>query len=186
MDYLSHYLKLIDRATHEKFVIDYDMEVHHIVPRCMGGGDEHTNLVLLTTEEHLVAHRLLTKIFPNNTKIQFAYYKMSMGDKLGDRYLNNKSYASFEKWIDFNVREKHPEEYCKFRQAQLAHLQQNFSRYRFRELSLIEYLNLDAEHLTRLLDQFLPELHKARKGYYKLKFRRVKIERNYIKSTNVI
>lgn len=37
------------------------VEVHHIVPRSMDGGDEQTNLVTLTYREHFVAHWLLTK-----------------------------------------------------------------------------------------------------------------------------
>ncbi|ECB2088272.1 HNH endonuclease [Salmonella enterica subsp. enterica serovar Newport] len=37
------------------------MEVHHILPRCMGGDDRDSNLVKLTRKEHFVCHRLLAK-----------------------------------------------------------------------------------------------------------------------------
>lgn len=37
-------------------------EVHHIVPRSLGGGDEPENLVKLTPEDHFFAHLLLAKI----------------------------------------------------------------------------------------------------------------------------
>ena len=33
--------------------------IHHIIPRHMGGTDEPTNLIELTVEEHAEAHRLL-------------------------------------------------------------------------------------------------------------------------------
>lgn len=41
-------------------------EKHHIIPRCMGGNDDESNLVFLTPEEHYVIHQLLVKIYPNN------------------------------------------------------------------------------------------------------------------------
>lgn len=37
-------------------------ERHHIVPRALGGGDEDTNLIVLTPGDHLFAHMLLAKI----------------------------------------------------------------------------------------------------------------------------
>lgn len=46
-------------------------EKHHVMPRCLGGGDEDGNLVLLTFKEHKLAHRLLTKICTGR-----AYYQM--------------------------------------------------------------------------------------------------------------
>jgi hypothetical protein len=53
------------------------MEMHHVIPRCMGGGDELENLVYLTAEEHCVAHLLLAKIHPDNTKLGYAAANMS-------------------------------------------------------------------------------------------------------------
>jgi len=67
MDYRKHYDKLINRAIDRK--IDGYTEKHHIVPRCMGGNNETSNLVCLTPEEHYVAHQLLVKIYPGNLKI---------------------------------------------------------------------------------------------------------------------
>lgn len=37
-------------------------ETHHIKPRCLGGGNEPSNLIRLVPEEHLFAHILLAKI----------------------------------------------------------------------------------------------------------------------------
>ena len=50
-------------------------ERHHINPKCMGGGDTSTNLVLLTAREHYICHHLLTK-FTNNDKIHYAFWAM--------------------------------------------------------------------------------------------------------------
>lgn len=52
-------------------------EIHHIVPRCMGGTNKSNNLVLLTITEHLIAHTLLFRENPNNKKLLTALYHMS-------------------------------------------------------------------------------------------------------------
>jgi hypothetical protein len=35
-------------------------ENHHILPKCLGGGEEKENKVLLIAKEHFVCHKLLT------------------------------------------------------------------------------------------------------------------------------
>ena len=53
------------------------VEKHHIIPRCMFGTDKASNLVLLTPDEHFVAHQLLVKIYPEVDKLIFALVVMS-------------------------------------------------------------------------------------------------------------
>jgi hypothetical protein len=47
-------------------------EKHHIIPKCLGGSDEQSNLVNLTPEEHYIAHQLLVKIYPNSDSLVYA------------------------------------------------------------------------------------------------------------------
>ena len=68
MNYKRIYEDLIERGK-VRVLKDTYYERHHIVPRCMGGTDDSSNLVNLTPEEHYVAHQLLVKIFPENRKI---------------------------------------------------------------------------------------------------------------------
>ena len=49
----------------DKTKLDYYTEKHHIIPKCMGGKDEDDNYVLLTFREHIIAHKLLTRIYPD-------------------------------------------------------------------------------------------------------------------------
>ena len=91
MDYQKHYDNLVNRARNRS-VLQYT-EKHHIVPRCMGGTDEESNLVKLTPEEHFVAHQLLVKLFPNNQKLIYAAVVMTRGHN-GKRN-NNKMFG----WI---------------------------------------------------------------------------------------
>lgn len=48
-------------------------ETHHIIPRCLGGSDDESNLVKLTAKQHFICHLLLTKMFIPNT---YEHFKM--------------------------------------------------------------------------------------------------------------
>jgi len=37
-------------------------ERHHIIPKSLGGNNDHENLVVLWYREHYIAHRLLVKM----------------------------------------------------------------------------------------------------------------------------
>ncbi len=75
MDYAKHYKNLVSRAA-GRTLVGYS-ERHHILPKCMGGGDEGSNLVDLTPREHFVAHQLLLKIHPNVRGLAYAAMLMS-------------------------------------------------------------------------------------------------------------
>ncbi|MFZ4600029.1 MAG: HNH endonuclease [Terrimicrobiaceae bacterium] len=62
MKYNLIYAQLIARAK-ERGCIDGYVERHHILPRCLGGSDDSSNLVALTAREHFVAHLLLAKMY---------------------------------------------------------------------------------------------------------------------------
>lgn len=51
------------------------VEEHHILPKCMGGSNNKTNLVVLTYKEHFVAHHLLWKIY-KTPQLAFAFSLM--------------------------------------------------------------------------------------------------------------
>jgi hypothetical protein len=89
MNYKKHYDLLIERAKTRQLT-GY-VERHHIVPRCIGGTNEKTNLVELTPEEHYVAHQLLVKMYPENDSLVYAANKMTVSSKTIKR--NNKRYG---------------------------------------------------------------------------------------------
>lgn len=90
MDYHKAYERLYERAIDRE--LDEYTEVHHIVPRCIGGDNSKSNLVRLTPEEHFVAHQLLYKMYPHVSGLAFALIAMT-GNPHGKR--GNKSYG----WI---------------------------------------------------------------------------------------
>ena len=55
----------------ERFNIDKNIytERHHIVPKCIGGNNDDTNLIDLIPKEHFIAHYLLAKENPNEYKL---------------------------------------------------------------------------------------------------------------------
>lgn len=53
-------------------------ETHHILPRCMGGGDEPENLMLVTLKEHFVCHKLLLYIFKKNRGMVSTFHFMTI------------------------------------------------------------------------------------------------------------
>lgn len=75
MNYSKIYDSIIERAKNRK--IEGYVERHHIVPKCMGGPNEESNIVELTAREHYIAHKLLVEIYPNHKKLVYALWGMS-------------------------------------------------------------------------------------------------------------
>lgn len=86
-----NYFKLYDKLVKARQinVIKDGYEVHHILPRCLGGSDDPTNLVRLSYREHLFAHILLSKMHPDSWGLSYAVYMMCA--KVGN---NSRAYES--------------------------------------------------------------------------------------------
>lgn len=87
MNYRKNYENLIQRAKDRILDRKEYTETHHIVPKCIGGSNDAENLVELLPEEHLVAHLLLVKMHPGNTRLIYAANWMT------NRVKNNKEYG---------------------------------------------------------------------------------------------
>jgi len=64
MNYKLIYEQLVKRGLRRIIPVEQYCEKHHIIPKCMGGGNEKENIVALTAREHFIAHKLLVKIYP--------------------------------------------------------------------------------------------------------------------------
>ena len=92
--YYTIYYNLIDRASQQKRTKNKNIyyELHHIIPKSLGGTEETTNKVYLTAKEHIVAHHLLCKITEGEHLISCmrAFHSMCFQTNGG----NNKRYAT--------------------------------------------------------------------------------------------
>lgn len=86
MNYSLHYERLVIKAKNRK--LDTYKEIHHIVPRCLGGSDDKDNLVELTAREHFIAHLLLLKIYPNKYSLIKAVQMMCIHNNKQERSMN--------------------------------------------------------------------------------------------------
>ena len=86
MNYKKQYERLINRAR-QRTLGGY-AEIHHILPRCLGGTDEEDNLVSLTAREHFTAHVLLVKMYPKEYGLIKAVNQMCRFNKRQDRSKN--------------------------------------------------------------------------------------------------
>lgn len=76
MDYRKLYNEAIDKYKVQEFPEGVYTEVHHIIPRHMGGDDSHGNLVKVTYRQHILLHLLLWKGM-DSIKDRAAYLLMS-------------------------------------------------------------------------------------------------------------
>lgn len=102
MDYLKIYNQLIKRAKKRKEINIY--EIHHIIPKCIGGNDDKENLVKLSPREHFIAHKLLCKIY-SYSGIRYAFCMMVYTSM---NFVKNKQNCSTKRY--YNISSKDYEE----------------------------------------------------------------------------
>ena len=83
MNYAAHYNAIMERARDR--VLEGYGELHHIVPKCLGGTDDEDNLVYLTAKEHYVAHQLLCKMHPTSAGLALAAMIMTRSNAKQER-----------------------------------------------------------------------------------------------------
>ena len=64
--YSSWYYNIINRA--QSRTLEGYVERHHLIPKCLGGTNEQSNLVALTAKEHYICHRLLIRMTSDDAK----------------------------------------------------------------------------------------------------------------------
>lgn len=96
--YKKWYDSIIQNAKSKDRNLDY-FEIHHIVPRSLGGSDDILNVVKLSAREHFICHFLLTKFTSgqNYQKMIYACQGMRRSRKYQHRYINSRLYESIKK-----------------------------------------------------------------------------------------
>lgn len=78
--YLRLYIRLIKRCQSmtDKELSGYN-EVHHILPRCLNGEDEESNLLEMPVRYHIMAHIVLFEAYSDSFNVGYAAYNMVNG-----------------------------------------------------------------------------------------------------------
>ena len=90
--YHATYFKIIHRAQQRLLPTDIKVEVHHIIPRSLGGSDSPDNLVKLTLKEHWMCHRLLVKFLNDPISLRKMYNALFMMAVKDYRTVNGRIY----------------------------------------------------------------------------------------------
>lgn len=96
MDYKKHYDILILRAQNRCIPDTEYKEKHHIIPKCLKGTDDESNIVELYPDEHFLAHELLVKIYPKNRSLVFALSRMI---NASEKHNGNRKGCKLYLWI---------------------------------------------------------------------------------------
>lgn len=96
MDYKRVHDLIIEKA--KTRVLEGYSELHHIIPKSMGGSNKKDNLVRLAAKEHFLIHRLLTLIYPDSNSIAYAYWAMCGG--LKNKYTKQRYSPSAKAYED--------------------------------------------------------------------------------------
>lgn len=102
--YLKTYEKLIIKSLTrglDKTNLPFYTEIHHIVPKCCGGTNNVKNLCLLSAREHVIAHMLLSCMYPDNFNLALAVSRMFV---IKEPSIDNKDYTTIKSRYDVTTR----------------------------------------------------------------------------------
>lgn len=102
------YYNIVSRAKSRVLEKDTYSERHHIIPKSLGGNNDPSNIVRLTAREHLLCHRLLTKITVGKTrsKMIFALWRMMFGSAKHQRSIPSRLYEQTKISMSNAIREQ--------------------------------------------------------------------------------
>lgn len=124
------------------------LESHHIIPKCLGGNNDKSNLVLLTAREHFIVHILLLKMVNcKNHKFRLLksllYFKGN--NSKSSRIINSRLYEIYRKQYSIEMRNRYNKENDSIRRNKISIAMKNIwktgTRYNF---------HMTTEHATKI------------------------------------
>jgi len=98
MNYKRVYNNIIEKRKNNPLDETEYGELHHIIPRSLGGTDESDNLIRLSAREHFICHALLAEMYEEGSNEwyrmnhAFMYMKCSSINHGDNRYFNSRLY----------------------------------------------------------------------------------------------
>ncbi|MFY8211415.1 MAG: HNH endonuclease signature motif containing protein [Candidatus Nanopelagicus sp.] len=99
--YTKVYNKIIEKSKN-RAIFGYK-ENHHIVPRCLGGGDNKENLAALTAREHYIVHVLLVKMTSGTDRHKMLHAFSAMDNFISLNRYSSKLYENLRKECAVNI-----------------------------------------------------------------------------------
>lgn len=98
MQYQKIYNQLVEKRKSNPAIEFFHK--HHIIPKTFGGIDNNENIVQLTYREHIIAHKLLTKIYEGKQRsiMVWALCKMTISYRKNELFhISSRDYESAKK-----------------------------------------------------------------------------------------
>jgi hypothetical protein len=105
--YLNIYFDIINKAKIRNTTSEL-VEIHHVIPKSLGGSNKKENLVILTPREHFVCHKILIKITSseNRKKMCYAFWRMCNGSPSNKYNVTSQQYENARQMF-INSRKAH-------------------------------------------------------------------------------
>ena len=107
MNYYNRYINFVKSRPQRVKVLNDGLEVHHIIPRSLGGDNDTSNLVALTPREHFICHIMLTKCYTGlaRSKMVYALYRLAHGNGF-EKKLTARRYEVIRRMASKNQSER--------------------------------------------------------------------------------
>lgn len=94
--YTKWYFSIINKRKITSIIDSDYKEVHHIIPKKLGGSNNKKNLVALTPKEHFIVHLLLTKMTKGLDK-KYMFHALNLMAYTRKIKLNSRTYSYIKK-----------------------------------------------------------------------------------------
>jgi len=97
--YYYTYFKIVNRAKQRILDPNIKKEIHHILPRSLGGTNDAHNLVSLTLKEHWICHRLLVKFLSDRNEVRKMHNALFIMTVKDYRQINARIYQQIKESV---------------------------------------------------------------------------------------
>jgi hypothetical protein len=119
--YHNIYNRFIATRPHRTKTLNDELEVHHILPRSLGGTDDATNLVTLTPREHFFAHLLLARFKRGSDRLRMVVALWQMSNQPKNRsHITARQYDTIRRQFiqtrraEWRIRKQDPAQYQQY------------------------------------------------------------------------
>lgn len=122
--HFSRYMRFLDTRPLRDLQKEKGFEIHHRIPKSLGGSNSTDNLIKLTTREHFIAHLILWKCYGG--MLAYAFHYMTISKKYEEK-LTARQYEMLvsnrgEQMSRINKGRVRSEEFKKNQRARRFHL----------------------------------------------------------------